>query len=269
MNSPVIDKEIWACLHNLVEQCVDAGVWNCKKGEFAFADPVSQKTLYCKIDSKLKRISFHKKEEYIGSDLFDDFLAVELSSQPPVFFGKKPRSPTASILPEEANLCLLALDCLACHLQKKKVCDFSSSAFYTKSAQGWIKQELARDKTDSPHFDLMRIEKLKGIKLCRDSAWEIAIYSPKKTEFVIFMIIAHQDSCHILQKKQIPSDVDLASFLSDHILHTIEKHKRLPGEILFDDAAFYHILKPLAKALGVQINQCKALPVIASVKKDL
>ena len=125
-------------------------------------------------------------------------------------------------------------------------------------------------------FDFLRLENLKGMKLCHDSAWEAAIFmTPSiildhvRPYYAKICMIAHQESLLVLQMQILDLNTCFSTALAELILSSIEKNKRLPSEILVDSQDLYNALKPLTKSLGIQIAMHQDLKAITMAQEYL
>lgn len=322
---PVVSQETWSTLYKIGQNCLSLNPWaTCNGSLFAFQDPISKQTIYCRIEKKgsFSKILLCKGIETLTAHLLeankqisreslalqDDSISIEFTSKKrlkkediailtqigfteennkfPFFRSIKPRSPAWFLSEAEAQICILALHSLAHHMSKDSLVTFPEISFYSPQnidtlPHSWQtsteRLELPVKNSSPPLLpDTARIEKLKGMKLCRDSAWEVSVFlgssivfSNKRPHYDMVCLIAHQESSHILENLNLPLEVSPAVFLSEQILTAIEKHKRLPGEILFDNEDLYLAVKPLAKALGLRASLCKSLATIHPVRRQL
>ncbi len=121
-----------------------------------------------------------------------------------------------------------------------------------------------------------RIEGLKGLKLYRDGAWEASIFNTlnvicdkERPYFAKVCMVVHQESLLVLDVKAIELHECPRNRLSEEILSSIELHKRLPGEIFFNNKTLYEAIKPLAKALGIQATLVDFLPATVPAQDSL
>jgi hypothetical protein len=214
------------------------------------------------------------------------------------FLSKEPLAPSfRSYLPEfqgwylneeEALFFLLALKCAVFHSEKCKN-DPSTSAsnkgerylLYTPKEDSWQSSwhtpgPLSSSEEEITPLNISRIEGLKGLKLYRDTAWEASVfYTPSVIQddarpyFAKVLMIVHQESLLVLQVKIADPGKSTASRLGDEILSAIETHKRLPAELIFNDKALFEGIKPLAKALGIQVTLASFLPATAPAQENL
>ena len=82
-------------------------------------------------------------------------------------------------------------------------------------------------------------------------------------------MLVHQESLLVLQVKAVELHNSPASALCEELLASIEKHKRLPAEIFFNNEELYQSAKPLAKALGIQVTLSDFLPASAPAQDSL
>lgn len=125
-------------------------------------------------------------------------------------------------------------------------------------------------------FDSRKIEVLKDTKLCHDTAWEASIINTpnvlcdhSRPYLAKICMVVHQDTLLILHVKPAPLQCNLAAFLCEELLLAIKKHKRIPGEILFNDEELQTALKPLMKALGIQGTLVDILPATIPAQESL
>lgn len=163
--------------------------------------------------------------------------------------------------------------------------DLMQCALYTLEDAGespvWQVKEctlkrLPKKEAKPVCVDPRKLEILKGIKLCHDTAWEVSltnttssIWDYSRPYFARVAMIVHQESFYVLHGEVVPIDANIEEFFCDQILLTIQKHKRLPGELLFNDQGLYESLKPFMKALGIQGTLVKVLTATIPAQEGL
>jgi len=139
------------------------------------------------------------------------------------------------------------------------------------------KIEPAPKKTPRPVTpNMKKIEMLKETKLCHDGAWEASMINTSnvlsdhvRPYLAKICMIVHQDTLLILHIKPAELGEEPEEMMSEELLFTIKKHKRIPGEILFNDSFLYESLKPLMKTLGIQGTLTDVLPATLPSRESL
>lgn len=192
---------------------------------------------------------------------------------------------------EEVKFFILGLKCAIQHLGQDihSFADFNINDMkcplylptQTDTALTWDATEytlppLSKKPTTPIALDSRKIEALKETKLCHDTAWEASIINTpnvlsdySRPYLAKICMIVHQDTFLILQIKPAALGCDLKDFVCEELLTTIQKHKRLPGEILFNDASLQEGLRPLTKALGIQGTLVDVLPSTLPAQESL
>lgn len=192
---------------------------------------------------------------------------------------------------DEVKFFTLALKCALKHLSKEANSfphfniDEMKCPLYlptqTESELTWDTTEYTLPplpkKTSTPiSLDSRKIDALKETKLCHDSAWEASIINTpnvlsdhSRPYLAKICMIVHQETFLILHIKPAALGCDLKDFVCEELLSTIQKHKRLPGEILFNDIHLQESLKPLMKALGIQGTLVDVLPATLPAQESL
>jgi len=139
-----------------------------------------------------------------------------------------------------------------------------------------ILQRLPKKVPTPISIDPRKLESLKSIKLCHDTAWEVSltnttssIWDYARPYFARVCMIVHQESYYVLHGEVAPMGQSIEEFVCDQILFAIQKHKRLPGELLFNDVYLYESLKPFMKSLGIQGTLVKILPATLPAQEGL
>lgn len=125
-------------------------------------------------------------------------------------------------------------------------------------------------------LDPRKLDTLKDTKLCHDSAWEASIINTpnvlcdhSRPYLAKICMLVHQETLLILHIKPAPLGCIPEEFLCEELLFAIKKHKRIPGEIFFNDARLQETLKPLMKALGIQGTLVDILPATLPAQESL
>lgn len=241
-------------------------------------------------------VEFSSKKELDQEDLS------VLKTLDPAFSKKKKHPSFRSYSPgfqgwyfteKEAEFFTLALICAEKHVKQCKEdssfteihssgdCLLYTPTLKTDSEITWQTKEhtpgpLPKKELRQIPLNLEKIENLKGTKLYHDGAWEASIFSTPsvicdKTRpyFAKVSMLVHQESLLVLQVKAVELHSCPASALCEELLTSIEKHKRLPAEIFFNNEELYHSAKPLAKALGIQVTLSDFLPASAPAQESL
>jgi hypothetical protein len=137
-------------------------------------------------------------------------------------------------------------------------------------------KRLPKKQIEPITVDRKAIEGLKGIKLCHDTAWEVSLtnttsplWDHARPYFAKVAMIVHQESFFILHGEVLPLNETIGDFFCKQILFAIQKHKRLPGELLFNNPYLYESLKPFMKSLGIQGTLLKVLPATIPAQEGL
>ncbi len=192
---------------------------------------------------------------------------------------------------EEVRFFTLALECSTLYAAKQSQItsfDMRESMQCPLYIPRFIENEIEWDVTEhtlSPlpkkkplpvRIDPGKIGSLKETKLCHDGAWEVSIINTPnvvcdrgRPYLAKICLIVHQDTLLVLHVNPIPPDCNYSEFLAEEILCAIKKHKRLPGELLFNDALLQESLRPLTKALGIQGTLTDVLTATVPAKESL
>ena len=240
-------------------------------------------------------------EFYAKKDLDKEDLSVLKTLDPS--FSKKRRHPSFRsyspgfqgwyLTEKEAEFFTLAFMCAEEHLKQCKKspllnqisssgdCLLYTPLFKNGSELTWKVQEhspgpLPKKEVSLVPLNSEKIESLKGIKLYHDGAWEASIFSTPsvicdqiRPYFAKVSMLVHQESLLVLQVKAVELHSSPASVLCEELLASIEKHKRLPAEIFFNNEELYLSAKPLAKALGIQVTLSDFLAASAPAQESL
>ncbi len=82
-------------------------------------------------------------------------------------------------------------------------------------------------------------------------------------------MVVHESSMFVLHVECIIPDTCPYTALGEAILSSIEKHGRIPSEILFDNETAYKAFQPTATALGINIYLREHLYALDSAKQSL
>ncbi|MBS0628286.1 MAG: hypothetical protein JSS09_08755 [Verrucomicrobia bacterium] len=125
-------------------------------------------------------------------------------------------------------------------------------------------------------LDSRKIDILKDTKLCHDTAWEASIINTAnvlcdhaRPYLAKICMLVHQETLLILHIKPAPLGSTPENFLCEELLFAIKKHKRIPGEIFFNDPHLQETLKPLMRALGIQGTLVDILPATLPAQESL
>lgn len=187
---------------------------------------------------------------------------------------------------EEASFLCIALESAMEHVEKNKDAKRSLSSYllYTKKIgedDSWHVEEKAieplavKDLLPIP-INAKKMKNLKGLKLHRDAPWELSIsytsgsiQDKDRPYLAKVYLIVHTETLMILQIKPIAIEECPRKALCDALLSTIELHKNIPAEIVFNKKEYYDAAKPLSKALGIDITLAENLPATEPALESL